>query len=519
MLSPSSVHNLSFSFGDTTARQFFNVVDAVQRGTEYATLRRDPRETDTLGQVPIAFQTVTTTFYDPIYKAIRIQPADAMNDFAMLHEYGHYLEERISGFVGIPAVHDGCTAIAAGVDVMDPGYAWMEGFAEYFSRAVVRSVPAGTLNGSFGYDAESPSCPPTSKPRASIEKFVAAALNDLMDEGAEAGDGFCSAGAVAADRLVFQIFDHELDLGFANPSLQHFVDAWRERGLDVPMLQRNLAIHGMTGLTFPASSTRYDFNPAANVAVWRPSTGEWFVAGGLMGLASWGMAGDVPVPADYDGDGITDIAVWRPSDGNWFVINSGSNRMSIQQWGTAGDIPLPGDYDGDNEIDVAVYRPSDRMFYLWNDGCGDGDGVFLGTGLPLVGDFDGDGRDDPGVYDASTGRFTIRLRNGTTRTADLPNAGVPAVGDFDGDGLADYAIYTPGSGWWYWLESATPTVGRSFQLGTGNEVAAPADFDGNGTTELATFNAALHLWKIHHRSGANATAFWGEPGDVPVPAP
>jgi hypothetical protein len=36
----------------------------------------------------------------------------------------------------------------------------------------------------------------------------------------------------------------------------------------------------------------------------------------------WGAATDLPVPADYDGDGRTDIAVWRPSSGNWFVLPS-----------------------------------------------------------------------------------------------------------------------------------------------------------------------------------------------------
>ena len=54
----------------------------------------------------------------------------------------------------------------------------------------------------------------------------------------------------------------------------------------------------------------------------------------------WGNGLDLPIPADYDGDGKTDMGIFRPSSGTWFTLYSGGRPATGIQWGNGNDIPL-----------------------------------------------------------------------------------------------------------------------------------------------------------------------------------
>lgn len=275
--------------------------------------------------------------------------------------------------------------------------------------------------------------------------------------------------------------------------------------------------------------------PPADIAVWRPSNGYWYVMGqqGSQATAfSFGMQGDKPVPGDFDGDGKTDFSVFRPSDHIWYVWRSSTNDYYGWNFGDTTDIPTQADFDGDGKTDTAIYRPETNgtgTWWIWKSGTASAYAISWGadSDIPGAADFDGDGIADVGVYRPGDGYYySINSSNGQAQIINMGQSvscSIPyqcvVPSDYDGDGKADFAIYKASTATWYIRESSTGLV-TSTQWGAANDLPVQNDFDGDGQTDLATFdNAANAKWLIRRSSNnTTRTEYYGTTGDIPVPA-
>jgi hypothetical protein len=270
--------------------------------------------------------------------------------------------------------------------------------------------------------------------------------------------------------------------------------------------------------------------PPADLAVWRPGNGTWYVINSSnqqMTSLQWGVQGDSPVQGDYDGDGKTDFSVFRPSatpgvNSNWYLTYSNNGSWAGIPFGTKDDVPAVADYDGDGKTDIAVFRGDNGLgywFYLRSS-----DGVLVSfqfgvaTDKAIPRDFDGDGKSDVTVWRESAGTFyTVRSSDNLLQTQTGGQAGdIQVSADYDGDGKADYAVRR-GADWLY-VQSTNGAVQLiTWQQAGDKEVQN--DYDGDGKVDIAVWRPSNGTWYIRQsHDNSLRQVQWGQSGDIPVPA-
>jgi hypothetical protein len=174
-------------------------------------------------------------------------------------------------------------------------------------------------------------------------------------------------------------------------------------------------VNGTFTVTPSTSTLDFDGVGHSELAVFRPSTAQWFAlapsGGHLLGAFGATNGFDIPVPGDYDGVGHTELAVFRLSTSQWFVLGAGGSRL-MGTFGAANgfDIPVPGDYDGVGHTELAVFRPSTSQWFVLSPGGGRLIGAFgapNGFDVPVPGDYDGVGHTELAVFRPSTSQWFV----------------------------------------------------------------------------------------------------------------
>jgi hypothetical protein len=239
---------------------------------------------------------------------------------------------------------------------------------------------------------------------------------------------------------------------------------------------------------------------------------------------TWGLASDVLVPADYDGDGKDDIAVWRADaamSAAFYILQSQTNTVRVEFFGQTGDDPtVVADYNNDGKDDVAVYRPGAQSVWYYRT-TPNGPVTFVPWGQtgdkPAPGDFNGDGTADFGIArnDGGSLRYWRWLSTGAVDSSIVFGLATDTIitGDFDGDGKTDVATVRSEGGLltWYWKPSSGG-ADKAVRFGSAGDVLVPGDYDGDAKADPAVFRNGV-FYNLRSSSASLGIFALGASGD------
>ncbi len=273
----------------------------------------------------------------------------------------------------------------------------------------------------------------------------------------------------------------------------------------------------------PRTQFDYDGDGKADVSVFRPSTGMWYILRSTdfgVTQTQFAIPADIPAPADFDGDGKTDIAIYRPSNGNWWSLSSINGAQINAQLGQTGDIPLPSDFTGDGRADYVVFRPSTGQWLRSSSANGASSNVIFGQAgdKPVIGDFDGDGKSDVAIYRPSDGNWWWQssVDNVQRATRWGISSDLPAASDMDGDGKTDFVVYRPSTGVWYSFNSSNGSS-TIIPFGIAEDRPVAADYDGDGRADISVFRPSSGIWYLLRSTSGFTGLQFGVSSDQPTP--
>lgn len=374
------------------------------------------------------------------------------------------------------------------------GRLW-EGRAGGLSRAVIGAHSGGynsyTTGVAFIGDHRTARIPARSQESAArflAWKFSLSPAFDPTGTTTLTGGGFGSRFRPGTTISVFRIHGHRRTNATTCPGAQGMAALG-------PLRRRTAALLGVW--TDPARLR-------ARLTVWRPDTASWYVRG-VAAPVLRGAVGDLPVPADYDGDGTSDLATWRPRTGGWTIWYSSTRRTGTLVLGQRRHRPVPADTNGDGRAEPWTYDPVSGR---WHNTGTVAPRWGLPGDVPVPGDYTGDGRADLAVWRPGEGGWLVR---GAGRIANLGVPGeTPVPADFDGDGALEPATWSKARGRLR-VDSGEPKT-----LGRRGAVAVPGQYDGDAPAEVAVWDvsAGRGRWRIDDIG----TYLIGTDGDQPIPA-